>query len=306
VSPRENAKPELRQIAVGDLTVLAHIQRTPRPARVAKIAREWDESKVGILKVAKITTGRNKGKYHVVDGGTRWKAAELAFGDDYLFWCVVTGGTEFEAAEDFLAANNLSKKPTAYENYMVGLRADVDYCNAMAKAFKAVGVDADESSTRTSVGSIAACRRIVDRAEAEAKRTLNGDYSPEDKQDAAWEYGSDRLRDVLILTREMYLDRPDGGPRAHDADIIQAVARIWEINPGKLGTNGCRARFVERIAVVRVAEWRHDGQKDTRTYGGSESRATAMARLMCMEHNKRLSPDSPCFLKGPADPKPRY
>lgn len=301
----------LRQIAVRDLMVLEGIQRTPTQARVKKLHDNWDEAKVGFLQVAELADGPYAGKFHITNGGTRFRAKQDE--PDYLFWCVLTAPmTMVQAAEAFHAYNNLSKRPNPYENYRVGLFADTPYCVAIERATKAIGLDVSESSTRSAIGSVTACQRIVETAKAKALAdgTITGDPNDPAVEDAAWQFGSDRLRDVLVLTREMYVKGTSEDHRAHDADLIQAVARIWDLNPGKLG-NGARSRFISKASLRSVPEWRYLAQQHEKmhslSYGGSESRAISIARLMCEAHNKLLRnrEQSREWLDGPRDAKRR-
>jgi len=272
------AKISFEEIAQKDLTVVRRIQRQPKAARVKKLSSNWDPAKEGVLFVAKLTDGPHKGVLHIYDGGTRWEAK--ADEPDYVFRCLVSPMTEKQAAQAYLAFNNESKRPSAYENYVVGIEAEWPYCLAMQIAFDDLELIAVErSSTRNQIAAIAASRNIV-----LAAHRVSGD----------WEMASDRLRDVLVLCRELYDDHT-----AHDADLIQTVANLWALNPGKLD-GPARNRFIERTGDRRVSRWRMAASDLTASTGGSESRAITMARMLAQHHNKGLRSDtSVMWLNGP-------
>src|SRR3954464_9159462 len=122
---------ELRHLPAKDLTVIAAIQRQPSPSRVRQFQGErWSDAKTGILSVARIKDGEYKGKLHIVDGGTRWKA-KVDDDANYVFPCYVRDMTLEQAAQAFLAFNKDSMKPSAFARFQVGVRAGDKYALAI-------------------------------------------------------------------------------------------------------------------------------------------------------------------------------
>jgi hypothetical protein len=292
-SPTKQRKKVFKLMRRDDLTVIQQgthggkLQRTPRDTRVRGMRGEhYMESKEGELKVAHITDGPHKGANHIIDGGTRWLAKEDE--PDYEFYCVIEEMTEREAAEATHVFNNEQRRHTAYQGHLIGIAAEFPLDLAMEDAFSRVGVTPDErSSTRDRIAAIKASERILLDA-----------YKANDGQ---WEPAIARLVDVLTLAREAYLDHT-----AHDADFIQALAVLWALN--KDGHSLAQPRVRDRLVKTLrrrpdgVADYRFMAQQAHRTgsFGGSESRGTAMARFIARDHNgARLTPDSPLWIEWP-------
>jgi hypothetical protein len=262
-----------------DLTVLEHIQRVPKDSRVKSMAKGgWQAKKQGILLVAKITDGAHRGTLHVYDGGTRWRVGMQTVGGDYEIPCWVEDLSEAEAAEKFDIFNSESKKPTAYDHYKVGIAYGEPYQTAIKAALDSLGLVGGETSTYGNgeagqVAALAACKRVIDGAYKEHRQL---DASPE-----RWEKASERLADVLALLRDAYTDET-----AHDADMIQAVARL-RTQHGEFSKR-TRRHLVNTISSATAARWRSIAQGNIErsgSQGGSVSRSNFIATLLATEHN---------------------
>ena len=188
-----------------ELTVLKHIQRTPTDSRIRSLAADWEPSKEGVIFVAKITDGEHIGVLHPYDGGTR-VVAQQTYGDpDHVFLCWVKEMTEQEAADAFLTFNMLSRRPSAYSQYVVALEADHAWAHAILDATNAVGVTVAEHSTSNKLSAVKACERIVTNRH-------HDDFTE----------AKEHLIEVFNVTMTAY----PGQPEAYDADLIQAISRI--------------------------------------------------------------------------------
>lgn len=265
---------------LGDLAVLEHIQRVPRESRVKALAREgWQTKKQGILLVAQITDGEHAGIKHVYDGGTRWRLGLSTVGEDHVVPCWVEDMTEAEAAEKFDIFNSESKKPTAYDHYKVGIAYGEPYQTAIKAGLDAVGVVGGETSTYGNgepgqVAALAACKRVVNGAYKEHK-----ELGEDPKR---WQLASERLAECLSILRDAYSDET-----AHDADMLQAVARL-RTQHGEFSPE-TRRHLVNLISSATAGRWRSIAQGNLEasgSQGGSVSRANFIATILATEHNK--------------------
>jgi hypothetical protein len=269
----------LEMLAIRDLTVLEHIQRVPKDSRIKAMAKEgWQTKKQGILLVANITDGEHVGTKHIYDGGTRWKLARVTVGDDHVLPCWVEDMSEAEAAEKFDIFNSESKKPSAYDHYKVGVAYGEPYQTAIKRTLDSLGLIGGETSSYGNgapgeVAALAACKRVIDGAYKQNRELAEGER---------WGRASERLAEVLEILRTAYSDET-----AHDADMLQAVARL-RTQHGEL-SDATRRHLINTISSATAARWRSLAQSNIEasgSQGGSVSRANFIATLLATEHNK--------------------
>lgn len=292
---------ELRHLPAKDLTVITQIQRQPTAARVKQFQGEkWNEEKTGILQVARIVDGEYTGRLHIVDGGTRWKA-KIDDGDEqYMFPCYVRKMTLEEAAKAFLAYNKDSMKPSAFARYMVGVRAGEPAALAVKAALEAVPVIPNPSvSTFGDNGqpgdfaAFAAAERIVVKAYA---------VEPD------WDQAAELLTWSIQMGRQAYPQHGQtGAAHGHDADTIQAIARIGMANPLVMGddvrerhlaraintwngTGKLQQRLFKTNATMEPSHWKIELMNVMKNHGGSTSRGQFLARLFVTNHNRKYKP----------------
>lgn len=293
---------ELRFLPAKDLTVIVAIQRQPTPARIRQFQGEkWNEAKTGILQVARITDGEYKGRLHIVDGGTRWRAKMNDGDDNYMFPCYVREMTLEEAAKAFLAFNKDSMKPSAFSRYVVGVRAGEPAALAMKRAFEFVPVSPNPSTSTFGNGdgspgdfaAIAAAERIATTA-----------Y----KVDGDWDQASDLLVWCITTGRRAYPQHGHPGTaHGHDADIIQAIAAVGMVNPLVMGDDQKEHNFTRAIntwlgtgerntklfkygQLMEPSHWKVALVDATKNHGGSSSRGQALAKLLVTNHNREMKP----------------
>jgi len=276
-----------------DLTVLEDIQRVPKDSRIKSLARDgWQPKKQGILLVARITDGEHEGELHIYDGGTRYRLGLYTVGPDYIMACWVEDMTLAEAAEKFDIFNSESKKPSAYDHFKVGVAYGEPHQTAIKRAFDKLGLVGAETASYGNgrpgeVAALGACKTIVTGGYRERKDL------PEQER---WGAASDRLVEVLEIMRQAYTT-----PEAHDADMIQAVARLRAQNG--VMTSATRAHLVKTISSFPVSVWRSKAQTVAENSGGSQggsvSRAIAIAGLVATEHNAS-APNQDAMLHTPS------
>lgn len=277
-----------------DLMVIKPIQRRPTEQRVRKLSEEWDDSKVGILQVAKITDGEYKGKLHIYDGGTRWKAKMDYGGELYPFACWVRSMTVAEAAQKFLDENSLSQKPSAFARYSVGVRAGKESALAVQKSLGKLKIEASDTKENSPniFTALAAAERIVTRQFGEA-----GD----------WHVASDVLAWCLDMARRAYPLVADHPYYGHDADLLQGLFAIQLNNPDIphdtekeanllhstttwLGKGGLKERLYHYGDIMTPSHWRVVVIDATKQGGGSSSRGYQMGRQIALNYNQKLKP----------------
>jgi hypothetical protein len=272
-----NGRLEMHRL--GELAVLEHIQRIAKDSRLKTLERNgWQPKKQGILLVAKITDGDHAGDHHVYDGGTRYRLGLRTVGPDYVMPCWVEDMTEAEAAEKFDIFNSESKKPSAYDHYKVGVAYGEPHQAAIKRTLDQLGLVGAETSSYGDadhpgeVAALVASKNVVKGAFKESKHLMETDR---------WAAGSDRLAEVLEILREAYDDAT-----AHDADMIQAVARLRAQN-GVLSPE-TRAHLIATIGGLSAPQWRsmaQNVQEASGSQGGSQSRANFIATLLATQHN---------------------
>ena len=206
--------------------------------------------------------------------------------------CWVEDMTLAEAAEKFDIFNSESKKPSAYDHFKVGVAYGEPHQTAIKRAFDKLGLVGAETASYGNgrpgeVAALGACKTIVTGGYRERKDL------PEQER---WEAASDRLVEVLEVMRQAYTT-----PEAHDADMIQAVARLRAQNGAM--TSATRAHLVKTISSCPVSVWRSKAQTVAENSGGSQggsvSRAIAIAGLVATEHNKS-APSQDAMLNTPS------
>jgi hypothetical protein len=269
----------LEQHRLRDLTVIEAIQRVAKDSRIKTLGRNgWQSKKQGILLVARVTDTEHEGKLHVYDGGTRHRLGMQTVGPDYVMPCWVEDMSLAEAAEKFDIFNSESKKPSPYDHFKVGVAYGEPSQTAIKRAFDQLGLVGAETSSYGNgqpgeVAALIACKHVV----------MGGFRENKDlPEPARWDAGSDRLVEVLRLLRDAYTTAD-----AHDADMVQAVARVRAQNGAM--SEDTRTHFIETIADMPAARWRsmaQQVQEASGSQGGSQSRANFIATLLATEHNK--------------------
>jgi hypothetical protein len=292
---------QLLHLPAKDLTVLKAIQRDPSPARVRQFQGDrWNEEKTGILQVARIADGEYKGRLHIVDGGTRWKA-KIEDGDvQYMFPCYVREMSFEAAAKAFLAYNKDSMKPSAFAKYAVGVRAGEHAALAVKKALDSIPLTPSPSVSsfgdqdkQGDFAAFAAADRIVQRA-----------YG----QDADWDKATDLLAWSIRMGRQAYPQNGQpGAAYGHDADTIQAIAKIGMANPLVIGdsereknlTNSINTwlgntptlqKLFKHRSRMEPSHWKVELMRVTKNHGGSSSRGNVLADLIVKNHNRKYTP----------------
>ena len=292
---------ELRHLPAKDLTIITAIQRQPSASRVRQFRGErWDESKAGLLQVARISDGEYKGRLHVVDGGTRLKARMDDGEENYMFPCYVRDMSFEQAAKAFLAYNKDSMKPSAFARYQVGVRARENSALAMQSAFESIPLIPTPSASTFGGDGITGDFAAI----AAAERIVMKTYAVEDD----WDKASDMLAWCIRIGRRAYPQHGQPGTAfGHDADIIQAIHRIGMANSLVIGDDEREHNLAHAISTwtgtgerntklfktgqpMEPSHWKVALVEATKNLGGSSSRGDALARLIVTNHNRDTKP----------------
>lgn len=112
--------PRQRTLAVRDLRVDQYVQRTYNEGDAERIAKEWNQDKIGVFKVSK----RADGGHYVFDGQHRLGALRLQGRlDDKVEALVYEGLTVEQEAFLFLADNADNRKPTPVDVFRLSVVA---------------------------------------------------------------------------------------------------------------------------------------------------------------------------------------
>jgi hypothetical protein len=220
--------------------------------------------------------------------------------ENYMFPCYVRDMTFEEAAKAFLAYNKDSMKPSAYAKYAVGVRAGEPAALAIKKALEMVPVTPNPSvssfgdhDTPGDFAAFAAADRIVQKAYGE---------------EPDWHRASELLAWSIRIGREAYPQHGQpGAAHGHDADTIQAIAKIGMANPVLLGDSEREAKLAHAISTwlgntdgtqklfkrgmkMEPSHWKIELMREMKNHGGSSSRGNVLARLIVRNHNRELTP----------------
>lgn len=186
-------------------------QRATSDAQVAKIVRDFDESKLGAL-----TVSLRDGKYHIVDGLHRSKALKTLGYTHAL--CVVLTCLTYEQEADFFRKQNQNKRGiVTFDDFRAGLEANDEMCvrvNAIVK-------DNDFEIGRGGFFKIAAIQALF---------TIVRDY------------GYDTLDDTLCLIASTW----SGIPKASQCESLLGVAEFVH----RYGMVDFAERLKDKFSVV--------------------------------------------------------
>jgi hypothetical protein len=206
-------KPDLAWVDVGLIDVDSNYQREIRPALVDRILRGFSWAKFGAL----VLTRKDDGRYNVVEGQHRWKAAELHPDISDVPAVIEPHAGMADEAGNFLAINRDRMAVTSVEQYWAGLTAGDPTALAVSAVLQSAGCDVVPSQGYYRphlTNSISAVKRCIQRyGDAPTKRALLTIR-------AAWPDDAHALRGVLITALARIIRNNAG---LNDADLAAAL-----------------------------------------------------------------------------------
>ncbi|GAA0244892.1 DUF6551 family protein [Cryptosporangium japonicum] len=155
------------RLKIDDLAVDKNAQRTLNRRRAAAIAAEWVPEAAGTIVVS-----RRDGINYIVDGQTRTEGGRLA-GATEIDAEVHHNLSEADEATLFLFKNRESTRPSAHDEYRIGLTANLPLFVDTEAMLVKHGLQVGSTSTNT-VGAVAGILRITEKYGPEVlDRTLS-------------------------------------------------------------------------------------------------------------------------------------
>jgi hypothetical protein len=191
-------------------------------------------------------------------------------------------------------------KPSAYAKYNVGVRAGEPAALAVKDALESIPL-----TPNPSVSSFGDDGKPGDFAAfAAAERIVLKAYGEEPD----WHKAAELLAWSIGVGRRAYPQHGQpGAAHGHDADTIQAIAKIGMANPLLMGDDireGNLARAIntwmgntertqklfKRGMKMEPSHWKIELMNETKNHGGSSSRGNVLARLIVRNHNREMTP----------------
>ncbi|GAA2871804.1 hypothetical protein GGQ99_000981 [Aminobacter niigataensis] len=244
-------KPVLEWVDVGLIDVDGNYQREIKPHLVDKILRGFSWSKFGAI----VLSRQEGGRFAVVEGQHRWKAACMHPSVTDVPAVIVThDGTKSEA-ESFLAINRDRMAVTSVEQYWAGLTAGDDTAIAISNVLQASGCD-------------------VVPAQGHYRPNLTNSISAIDR--CLKRYGAGATRRALMVIRAAW---PDDA-KALRGTLITALARIIRSNEKTIA----ESELVAAIRPQSIAKLTAHAEAFRKLSGGSAE--TALSKAITELYNK--------------------
>ncbi len=249
-------RPALEWVPIDAIIVDNSYQREIKPAQVKKILRGFSWAKFGALVLSRLDDGR----YAVVEGQHRWKAACLHPDVDQVPAVIVEHADTASDARSFLAINRDRTAVTTVETYWAGLTAGDEAAVAISKVLTSAGCDVvpEQGHYRPHLtNSIGAVGRCLSR------------------------YGEGATRRALLIIREAWPNES----KALRGILITALARIVRANEKTISDK-------EMVAVVRresLAKLTAHAEAFRKLSGGSSESALAKTLTELYNKGKRVN-----------------
>lgn len=170
------------EVATADLKIDPQAQRTLNERRAQKLAETFIAKAVGTIIVSK----RANGDMYIVDGQHRWRASQL-LGINTVMCEVHHGLSQMEEAILFLIKNRESTRPSALDEYQIGLTGEiplfVDTQEILDKHKLAMG-----TTSVNAIGAVNGVLRITEKYGADVlDRTLSVAEGAWDRTPETWD-----------------------------------------------------------------------------------------------------------------------
>jgi hypothetical protein len=149
----------LRWVPVANMKTSPLAQRELNPARVSKLAAEFDLEQVGTP-----TVNERHDHFYIIDGQHRIEALrEMGWGDQQIQCWTYAGLTEEEEAEKFLKLND-TLTVSAFSKFRVGVQAGrLEECD-IDRIVRAQGLRVSSDKSDGAISAVGALRRVYNQA----------------------------------------------------------------------------------------------------------------------------------------------
>jgi len=247
--------PDLEWVDVCLIDVDSNYQREIRPKLVERILRHFSWAKFGAL----VLTRKDDGRYNVVEGQHRWKAADMHPDVKAVPAVIVPHAGMADEAGSFLAINRDRMPVTSVEQYWAGLTAGDPTALAVSAVLQSAGCDVvpTQGYYRPHLtNSIGAVRRCLER------------------------YGDEATRRSLLAIRAAWPNEA----QALRGTLITALARIIRNNPGLVDADLAAALRPQSIAKLTA-----HAEAFRKLSGGSSETAITKAVVEIYNKGKRVN-----------------
>ncbi|MHB2265836.1 DUF6551 family protein [Aliihoeflea sp. PC F10.4] len=207
-------RPSLEWVSVEAIDVDGNYQRELKSRLVDKILRSFSWAKFGSI----VLSRQDDGRYSVVEGQHRWKAASLHPDIDTVPAVIVSHDDVAGEAASFLAINRDRMAVSSVEQYWAGLTAGDPNILVISSVLKSAGCDVvpEQGHYRPNLtNSISAIDRCIKRyGDAATKRALL-------VVRGAWPKEPKALRGILITALARIIKA--NGKAVADQDLIAAI-----------------------------------------------------------------------------------
>lgn len=242
--------PTLEFVSVDLIDVDGNYQRDIKPALVERILRKFSWAKFGAV----VLSRKPDGRFAIVEGQHRWKAATLHPKVDAVPAVIVNHDSAAGEAESFLAINRDRMAVTSVEQYWAGLTAGDERAIAISAVLQKAGCDVVPEmghyrpNLTNSIGAIDRCLK---------------------------RYGEGATRRALLIVRAAWPDEA----KALRGTLITALARLVRANKDIHDPDMVAAIRLQSFAKLTAA-----AEQFRRLSGGSGD--TALAKALVELHNK--------------------
>jgi hypothetical protein len=244
-------KPDLQWVSIDMIDVDANYQREIKQGLVDKILRRFAWSKFGAVVLSRQTGGR----FTVVEGQHRWKAASLHPDISEVPAVIVSHADLAGEAASFLAINRDRMSVTSVEQYWAGLTAGDDTAIAISNVLQSAGCD-------------------VVPAQGHYRPNLTNSISAIDR--CLKRYGVASTRRALLVIRAAW---PDDA-KSLRGTLITALARIIRSNEKTVAD----PELVAAIRPQSIAKLTAHAEAFRKLSGGSAE--TALSKAVTELYNK--------------------
>lgn len=244
------AAPRLAMVPVSQIYVDHNYQRDVKGRLVERILKGFSWAKFGAVVLAEQADGR----YSVVEGQHRLKAAEMHPLVDAVPAVIVSMTGMADEAQNFLSINRDRMAVTAIEQYWAGVTAGDETCLRIAKVLKAAGCDvvAEQGDSAPNLtNAVGAMRRALG---------LSGDEA---------------VRRALMIIRGAW----PKDAKALKGTLITAVARLVRVNPKMIDSE-----VAASLAGQSFAQLTAHAEQFRKLSGGSAE--ATLARTICEIANR--------------------
>lgn len=244
-------RPDLAWVSVDLIDVDSNYQREIKPQLVDKILRKFSWAKFGAVVLSRAENGR----FAVVEGQHRWKAACLHPGVREIPAVIVDHDDMKSEAESFLAINRDRMAVTSVEQYWAGLTAGDETAIAVSSVLKAAGCDVVPATGHYRpylTNSIGAVSRCLQR------------------------YGQGATRRSLLIIRKAWPNEA----KALRGTLITAIARIVRANEKTISDE----ELVRSIRGESFAKLTAHAEQFRKLSGGSSE--TALSKTLAELYNR--------------------